>query len=74
VCIITHIDNNTRRAMDSKTLIKMLEADGWKLVRIVGSHHHFKKKGVRELISFQHPEKDLPTGTLNKLLKIAGFK
>jgi predicted RNA binding protein YcfA (HicA-like mRNA interferase family) len=60
--------------MDSKALIKMLEADGWKLVRVVGSHHHFKKAGVAKLISVQHPEKDLPTGTLNKLLKIAGFK
>jgi predicted RNA binding protein YcfA (HicA-like mRNA interferase family) len=60
--------------MDSKTLKKLLEDDGWKLVRIKGSHHQFKKKGVAALISFQHPEKDLPTGTLNKLLKIAGFK
>jgi len=60
--------------MDSKTLIKMLEADGWQLVRIVGSHHHFKKAGVAKLISVQHPTKDLPIGTLNKLLKIAGLK
>jgi predicted RNA binding protein YcfA (HicA-like mRNA interferase family) len=60
--------------MGSKELIKKLEADGWKLVRVVGSHHHFKKAGVAELISVQHPTKDLPIGTLNKLLKIAGFK
>lgn len=60
--------------MDSKTLIKMLEADGWKLVRVKGSHHQFKKAGVAELVSVQHPEKDLPIGTLSKLLKIAGFK
>lgn len=60
--------------MDSKTLIKKLEADGWKLMRVVGSHHHFRKPGNPKLISVQHPEKDLPTGTLNKLLKIAGFK
>lgn len=60
--------------MDSKALIKMLEADGWKLVRVVGSHHHFKKAGVAELVSVPHPKKDLPKGTLNTLLKIAGFK
>lgn len=60
--------------MESRELIKKLEADGWKLVRVAGSHHHFKKAGVAELISVQHPTKHLPIGTLNKLLKIAGFK
>lgn len=29
--------------MKSVELIKLLEADGWELVRVKGSHHHFKK-------------------------------
>lgn len=28
--------------MDSKNVIAMIEADGWYLVRIKGSHHQFK--------------------------------
>lgn len=28
--------------MESKKLIKQLEADGWELVRIKGSHHHYR--------------------------------
>ena len=60
--------------MDSKALIRMLEANGWKEVRVVGSHHHFKKAGVAEFISVLHPKKDLPIGTLNQILKIAGFR
>jgi predicted RNA binding protein YcfA (HicA-like mRNA interferase family) len=28
--------------MDSRTLIRMLEAAGWKLVRVKGSHHQFR--------------------------------
>ncbi|WP_268869768.1 type II toxin-antitoxin system HicA family toxin [Methylotuvimicrobium buryatense] len=31
--------------MDSKQLIKQLEADGWILARIKGSHHQFTAPG-----------------------------
>jgi len=28
--------------MKSRELIKMIEADGWRQIRVTGSHHHFK--------------------------------
>ncbi len=28
--------------MKSRDVIKLIEADGWRLVRVKGSHHHFK--------------------------------
>ena len=28
--------------MNSKDVIRKLEADGWSLIRTKGSHHHFK--------------------------------
>jgi predicted RNA binding protein YcfA (HicA-like mRNA interferase family) len=60
--------------MTSKQLIRMLEEDGWRLVRINGSHHHFKHPGKQALITVPHPDKDLPTGTTNSILKKAGLK
>jgi len=60
--------------MDSEKLIRMLEADGWKAVRIKGSHHHFKHPKKPSLITVPHPKKDLPIGTLNSILRLAGLK
>jgi len=70
----THIDNETESLMDSKTLIRKLEEAGWKEVSRDGSHRTFKHPKVRELVTVQHPRKDLPVGTLQKLLKIAGLR
>ena len=60
--------------MDSASLIKMLEKDGWYLVRIKGSHHHFKHRAKKGLVTIPHPQKDLPKGTVNSILKQAGVK
>ena len=60
--------------MNSKTLIRMLEEAGWKLVRIESSHHTFKHEGRREILTVPHPKKDLPIGTVNSILKKAGLK
>ena len=60
--------------MHSRDLIKLLESRGWKLVRIKGSHHQFKHENNPHLITVPHPDKDIPTGTLRSILKIAGLK
>lgn len=60
--------------MESRTVIRMIEERGWKLVRIKGSHHQFKHPEIRELITVPHPDKDVPKGTLRNILKIAGLK
>lgn len=59
--------------MKSKQLIKLLEADGWHLVRVNGSHHVFKKDGINELISISHPEKDVSRLQLTKAKRISGL-
>lgn len=59
--------------MNSKKLIRMLEDDGWKEVRVVGSHHHFKHPEKPLLLTVPHPKKDLPTGTVKSILKDAGL-
>lgn len=60
--------------MSSKELIKQLKKLGWEEVRIKGSHHHFKHPNKDYLITVQHPKKDLPKGTADKILKQAGLK
>ena len=57
--------------MKSSSLIKLIEKEGWELVRTKGSHHHFKHKGI---VTIPHPKKDIPIGTVNAILKQAGLK
>jgi predicted RNA binding protein YcfA (HicA-like mRNA interferase family) len=52
----------------------MLEADGWRLLRVRGSHHIFGHPVKPGHLSVPHPKRDLGTGLANKLLKQAGLK
>ncbi|AGO16331.1 type II toxin-antitoxin system HicA family toxin [Glaesserella parasuis] len=60
--------------MDSKTIIKMIEADGWYLVATSGSHHQFKHPTKQGRVTVPHPKKDLKKGTELSILKQAGLK
>lgn len=58
---------------NSRKLIALLERDGWFLVKIVGSHHHFKHPTKTGKITVTHPHKDMPTGLVRAILKQAGL-
>jgi len=58
---------------NSRDIIRRLRSEGWEQVRVAGSHHVFKKSGIREIITVPHPEKDLPPGTARHIAKIAGW-
>ena len=60
--------------MNSKQIIKQLEADGWTLRSVRGSHHVFTHPVKRGHISVPHPKQELGVGLVNKLLKQAGLK
>ena len=60
--------------MGSRELIALLEAAGWQHVRTTGSHHHYKHPDNPLLVTVKHPQKDVPKGTLNAILKKAGLK
>jgi len=57
--------------VQSRELIKIVEADGWYLVRITGDHHHFKHPKKRGLVTIPHPKKDLLIKTVNSIKKQA---
>lgn len=59
--------------MNSKQLIKDVVADGWVLVRVNGSHHHFTHPTKPGLVTIPHPKKDLPVGTVKSIRKQAGI-
>ncbi len=53
----------------------MIEKEGWKLVRIRGSHrqfHHPDKPGTVTIAGKESV--DMPIGTLNSVLKQSGLK
>lgn len=52
----------------------MIEADGWYLVRVKGSHHQFKQPTKKELVTVKHPQKDIPLTTLKSIKKQEGLK
>lgn len=52
----------------------MIQADGWFLVGVRGSHHQFKHPAKPGRVTITHPRKDLPPGTLNSIRKQAGLK
>ena len=59
--------------MDSRAIIKKIEADGWYLVEVRGSHHQFKHPTKKGRVTVTHPRKDLPIGTERSILKQAGL-
>lgn len=65
VCIDTH--------MDSRDIIKLIEADGWAQVRQSGSHKQFKHPIKPGLVTVPSPRKDIPLGTLRSIAKQAGI-
>jgi len=60
--------------MNSRQIIKQLEANGWSLRSVRGSHHVFIHPSKPGHISVPHPKQDLGAGLVHKLLKQAGLK
>ncbi|MFB2921530.1 type II toxin-antitoxin system HicA family toxin [Aerosakkonema funiforme] len=61
-------------SMSGKQLAKLLEKNGWILLRVQGSHHIYGKPGNTVRISVPiHGNKDLKIGILKHLLKMAGL-
>lgn len=63
--------------MKYREIIKRLEADGWYIERVAGSHMQFRhpqKPGTVTVPAGGKAGKDIPPGTLNSILKQAGLK
>ena len=61
--------------MQVRDVIKLLERDGWYLVRTRGSHRQYKHPVKRGLVTVAGKQSDdLAAGTLDSVLKQAGLK
>jgi len=60
--------------MRSREVIAALERAGWEQIRQKGSHLQFKHPQRRGLVTVQHPNADIPVGTLKSIEKQSGLK
>lgn len=55
-------------------IISLIEADGWELIRVRGSHRHYAHPDKPGLVTVPgKPSRDLPVGTERSILKQAGI-
>ncbi|MGZ9410377.1 MAG: type II toxin-antitoxin system HicA family toxin [Methylocystis sp.] len=59
---------------NSRDISRRLEKEGWRRVRVTGSHHHFAKSGRRDIVTVPHPRKDIPIGTVKHIYRQAGWE
>jgi len=60
------------KTISGKKLCKTIEAKGWKLKRINGSHHVYSKQGREELIVIPvHKNYNIKIGLLKSIMRIA---
>lgn len=62
-------------SMKVRDVVRMLQDDGWKLVRTRGSHHHFRHPGKPGTVTVPgNPNFDLHPKTLASILRQAGLR
>ena len=74
-CCRTHGDLDVERLVKIRDVVKMIEGDGWSVVRQRGSYRQFKHATKPGLVTVAgKPGDDVAPGTLNSILKQAGLK
>lgn len=56
---------------DSRDIIRRLEADGFVLVSVRGSHHKYRREA--RTVILPHPRRDIPIGTARSIYRQAGW-
>ncbi len=59
--------------MTGKEVIKLLEKQGWKVLRVNGSHHRLGKESLRTTVPV-HGKRDIGRGLLAAIEKQTGVK
>ena len=59
---------------NSRKLLRKLQDDGWRVVRISGDHHILQHPNFGHSIVVPHPKKDLPRGLVRRIYKEAGWR
>lgn len=62
------------KSYGSREVLKLLEAAGWSVVAVKGSHQQLKHPTMPGRVTLTHPVKDIPIGTLRNIFRQAGMK
>ena len=61
--------------MKFSELVRLLERNGFELIKEKGSVRYYGKEGLNKLIRIDyHGSREIPTGTCEAILKAAGLK
>ncbi|MBN1691390.1 MAG: type II toxin-antitoxin system HicA family toxin [Dehalococcoidia bacterium] len=61
--------------MTFNELVRLLEQSGFELIKEKGSIRYYAKAGLDKLVRIDyHSSREVPTGTCNAILKVAGIK
>lgn len=60
--------------MKTREIQKIIEDDGWRLVKQVGSHMQYKHEFKAGKVTIPAHKGDLDKGTANSIMKQAGLK
>lgn len=72
--LMLYVQVCTMSLVDSRIIIKLIEAEGWRLERVTGSHHQFRHPSRPGTVAVPHPRKDMPIGTLKSIARQTGVK
>jgi predicted RNA binding protein YcfA (HicA-like mRNA interferase family) len=61
------------KSRSSSEVIARLRKDGWYLITVEGSHHHFKHPVKKGKTTVKHPCKDIPPKTLHSIEQQSGL-
>ena len=71
--IILLQEGNSVKSYSSRELIKIIQENGWYHVETIGDHQQFKHPAKKGKVTVTHPVKDVPIGTVKRILKQAGI-
>jgi len=62
------------KSISGKRMCNLLEAKGWNLARVTGSHHIFVREGANLRITVPvHANQNLKTGLQRAIMRLAGI-
>ena len=71
------VDQATRATLELmkvRDIVALIEQDGWQLVRVRGSHHHYKHPAKPGIVTVPGSRNDdLALGTVRSIYKQAGL-
>lgn len=62
------------KCYSSREILKILQQDGWYIVKINGSHHQLKHPVKQGKVTVPHPKKDILFKTAKSILDQVGLK